>query len=196
MTILLSTLPRRTQYSMRVVSAANDMAPAFGGNTQRLARKGTRFGIDVSVPPLPQAGCGMALITDLVQGETEVMAFNIPEAFPAQSYGTPLVKGAGQAGSTLAIDGLPPLTAIPKGKFLTVIIGGQRYAYLVRASTVANGSGEASLPIWPMLRKSPADNAVIELAAPKIEGYVPTGQEWSISSLKSVGLSFTVTERG
>lgn len=64
------------------------------------------------------------------------------------------------------------------------------------ASTVANGSGEASLPIWPMLRKSPTDNAVIELSAPKIEGYVPTGQEWSISSLKSVGLSFTVTERG
>lgn len=196
MTITLGTLPRLTQYAMRVVSAANDMAPAFGGNTQRLARKGTRFGIDVTVPPLPQAGCGMSLITDLVQGETEVVAFNIPEGFASQPYGSPLVKGAGQAGSLLVIDGLTPGVVIPKGKFFSIIISGQRYVYLVRAATVANGSGEVSLPIWPMLRKSPTDNAVVELSAPKIEGYVPTGQEWSISSLKSVGLSFTVTERG
>lgn len=196
MAILLSNLPRQTQYSMRVVSAANDMGPAFGGNTQRLARKGTRFGIDVSVPALRQAGCGMALITDLVQGETEVVAFDIPEAFDPHPYGVPLVKGAGQAGSILNIDGLTPGVIVPKGKFLSVIVGGQRYAYLVRAVTVADAAGEAALPIWPLLRKSPADNAVVELASPKIEGYVPTGQEWSISSLKAVGLSFTVTERG
>ncbi|MFC0633296.1 hypothetical protein [Brevundimonas balnearis] len=195
MAITLGTLPRLTTFSMRAVSAANDLRPSFGGPVQRLGRKGSRFALDVKVPAMSAKGCGIALIADLLRGETETVILPVPDYVPAVPYGTPLVNGAGQLGTTLVIDGLTPNVAILKGKFLSVILGGQRYVHIVAAQTTANGSGQASLPIWPMLRTPTTDNAVVELAAPKIEGFVQPGQEWSISRLQAVGVDFSVEER-
>lgn len=195
MAITLGTLPRLTAYAMRAISAANDLQPVFGGPTQRLARKGSRFALDVKVPAMSAAGCGIGLIADLLRGETETIVLPVPDYVPAVSYGTPLVNGGGVVGSTLPVDGLPNGCVIAKGKFLSVILGGQRYVHIVTAQTTANGSGQASLPIWPMLRTPTVDNAVVELAAPKIEGFVRPGQEWSISRLRAVGVEFTVAER-
>jgi len=195
MAITLGALPRLTSYSMRAVSAANDLRPTFGGPVQRLARKGSRFALDVKVPAMSAAGCGIALIADLLRGETEAVILPVPDYVPAAIYGTPLVKGAGQVGSLLAVDGLTPAVVVAKGKFLSVVIGGQRYLHIVTAQTTANGSGEASLPIWPMLRVGTTDNAVVELAAPKIEGFIAPGQEWSISRLRAVGVDFSIEER-
>ncbi len=195
MAITLGALPRLTTYSMRVVSAANDLRPAFGGPVQRLARKGSRFALDVTVPAMSATGCGIALIADLVRGETETVILPVPDYVPGGLYGTPLVNGAGQLGSSLVVDGLPANAVVAKGKFLSVIIGGRRYLHMVTAQTTANGSGQATLPIWPMLRVATTDNAVVELATPMIEGFVAPGQDWSISRLRAVGVDFTVEER-
>lgn len=194
MSILLQTLPRGTAYSMRSISAANTLKPAFGGALQRIGRKGSHFAIDVSVPALSAQGCGMGLIADLLRGETEPLVLAIPEYLPAQTYGSPLANGV-STGSTLSIKGLTASVPLRKGKFLSIVQGGQRFVYMITADAVASAGGVASVPIWPMLRRPTATNEVIELAAPKIEGFVGAGQEWSIARIKSVGMSFSIEER-
>lgn len=72
------------------------------------------------------------------------------------SYGTVLVNGAGQAGSTLAIDGL---TATPQvGDTFT--IAGVAKTYIITALPTVT-SGATTLSISPALNSSPSDNAVI-----------------------------------
>lgn len=72
------------------------------------------------------------------------------------SYGTVLVNGAAQSGSTLAIDGL---TATPQiGDTFTV--AGIEKTYII-TSAVTVTSGAATVSISPALASSPADNAVI-----------------------------------
>jgi len=72
------------------------------------------------------------------------------------SYGTVLVNGGSQTGTTLAVDGL---TAAPQiGDTFTV--GGVQKVYTV-VSAVTVVSGGASLTISPSLDSSPADNAAI-----------------------------------
>ena len=194
MAIMLQELPAKTEYSMRAISAANTLSPAFGGADQRLSRKGSRFAIDVSIPALSAAGCGMGLIADLLRGETETLVLAIPEHLPAVAYGAPVANDV-STGSVLAVKGLTPGAVIRKGKFLSIILSGQRFVYMVTAEMTVPVGGLVSLSIWPMLRRPTADGAVIELAVPKIEGFIEPGQDWSINSLKAVGMSFTLKER-
>lgn len=72
------------------------------------------------------------------------------------SYGTVLVNGGSQTGSTLVIDGL---TSTPQ-QYDTFTIAGVEKTYII-TSAVSVTSGSATLSIYPALASSPADNAVI-----------------------------------
>ena len=73
------------------------------------------------------------------------------------SYGTVLVNGASQTGSTLDIDGL---TGVPyQGDTFT--IAGVDNVYTVTAEPTVNDLGEATITIAPSLASSPADDAAI-----------------------------------
>lgn len=109
----------------------------------------------------------------------------------------PRVKGAGQSGSILELDGLNPNYVLKKNQWLSVTISGRQYAYRVAAQTLVDAAGEADVPLRTMLRVSPADNAVVEIAAPRIEGFptVPEGA-WETDTAGHVALAFTIEERG
>lgn len=77
--------------------------------------------------------------------------------------GTPLVKGANQVGSSLAIDGLPTTTAgVYKAGDILLISGLNPVIELV-ADCDSDGSGNGTLTIEPPIPagSSPADNAPI-----------------------------------
>lgn len=74
----------------------------------------------------------------------------------APAYGTVLVNGAGQTGSSLVVDGL---TSTPKTGD-TFSIAGVSLIYTVTADATVT-SGGATLAINPALASSPADNAAI-----------------------------------
>lgn len=84
---------------------------------------------------------------------------NVPD------YGTPLVNGASQTGSTLAIDGL--LTAPQQGDAFK--IAGVNLVYTVTANATVT-SGGTTLAINPALASSPADDAVITFLSTSREG--------------------------
>ena len=71
-------------------------------------------------------------------------------------YGTVLVNGGSQTGSTLAIDGL---TAAPQAGD-TFTVAGIAKVYTVTADATVS-SGESTININPALASSPADNAAV-----------------------------------
>jgi hypothetical protein len=72
------------------------------------------------------------------------------------SYGTVLVNGAGQTGSSLIVDGLTDVPQVGD----TFSVAGVEKIYTVTA-TVTVTSGGATLSINPALASSPADNAAV-----------------------------------
>lgn len=79
--------------------------------------------------------------------------------------GTPLVKGAGQTGTTLLIDGCTPSITgwLKAGDYFAC--NGQLHRLTEDANT--NGSGEVTLTFESYMRNSPADNAAITIDSPK-----------------------------
>lgn len=191
----LQTLPRRTTYDPREIAASNVLRPAFGGPLQPISRKGDHWAFDVSVDAIDARSCGMALIADLTRAKREVVIMPVPDRTPAQPYGSPVLNGSGVGGTTLPVRGLVPGITIPKGKWLSIVTAGQRFLYLTAAPATVNGSGVANILLTQMLRRPTVDGAVVELASPKVEGFVPAGQQWSLASLPVIGVQFTIEER-
>lgn len=194
MAITLQVLPSTTTYTLREVAAGNILRPAFGGPLQPLTRKGDHWAVDVTIPALDARECGMELFADLTRGKREALVLRVPEYMEDRPYGSPVCNSV-STGDTLSIRGLTPSVVIPKGKWLSLILNGQRYLYLVAAEAVANGSGVASVQVTSLLRRPTIDGAVVELAEPKIEGYVAPNQAADIGTLPAVGLQFSLEER-
>ena len=80
--------------------------------------------------------------------------------------GTPLVKGASQTGVELVTDGWTTgVTGILKaGDYIQLGSGGAARLHQIVQDVDSDGSGNATLDIWPRLRVSPADNDPIVVA--------------------------------
>jgi hypothetical protein len=74
--------------------------------------------------------------------------------------GTPQVDGGGQTGDTLDVKGLPnSVTGVVKaGDYINLGSGANTKLHKVLDDADSNGSGEATLNIWPSLRVSPNDS--------------------------------------
>ena len=172
-----------------------DNRDADGHSVQRFRRAKSKWGVSVNVAP--RSAVDIAPWTDL-QDDAEVFALEIPQPdLDIGNPGTPRVKGAGQGGTSLVLDGLTPGYTMRQSQWLSIIISGQRYAYRTRAPSTASGLGEITVSINPAIRVSPADNNVVEIANPKIEGYADLpAQAFDMDSSGMVrGLSFTLKER-
>lgn len=190
--LTLPTDPAPAKMAVAMVSAKNTLAPAFGGAEQELLRKGTRYALIFSMPVMTYVQ-SMEWDDLMAEGDTVLMRVFQPDLV-IPNPGTPLVKGAGQAGTSLVIDGLPNGYVIRKGQFLSVVSAGQRFLYRAKASTTSV-AGTATVPLRTMLRRPPNDNDVVEIAQPMIEGFVRDLGEWAVGVDRLVGLQFTVRER-
>lgn len=194
MALSLPTWPWPRQMTPRLVTARNELSAAFGGNVQRFSRMGSRHAIDFTMPPMTYID---AQDWSAIDAEDETVVMVIPQpGLDTGAPGAPLVAGAGQTGTTLNLDGLTPHYVFRRRQWLTITTSGQRYAYRVKTETVVGSGGTVALPLTTMLRVSPADNDVVEVAEPKIEGFatVPEGA-WETDVAGLVSLSFTITER-
>lgn len=193
MSLILPTEPAPASMTVALISTRNTLTPATGGDEQEIRRKGSKYALTFSMPVMAYSQ-SMPWSDLHAEGETVVMRVFQP-GFDTGAPGAPLVKGAGQIGSALIVDGLTPGYVIRKGQFLSVLTGGQRFLYRARADVTASGSGEATVLLGTLLRRPPADNAVVELAQPMIEGFVRDLGEWTVGVDRLVSLQFTVRER-
>lgn len=190
--LTLPTDPAPAKMAIAMVSAKNTLTPAIGGAEQELLRKGTRYALTFSMPVMTYVQ-SMEWDDLMAEGDTVLMRVFQP-GLVIPNPGAPLVKGAGQAGTSLVIDGLPNGYVIRKGQFLSVVSAGQRFLYRAKASATSV-AGTATIPLRTMLRRPPNDNDVVEIAQPMIEGFIRDLGEWTVGVERLVGLQFTVRER-
>lgn len=140
-------------------------ASPFTYQQQVQQHEGEKWVLSVAIDPLvrSEAAPWYAFLAKLRGKRGTFYWGDVNTATPQGAVGgTPLVKGAAQTGYVLLTDGWTPGAAILKaGDFFQ--IGTSLYLNLVDVS--ADGSGNASLDIWPAIRGH-ADNAPIITSNP------------------------------
>lgn len=191
--IELPACPRIDDAVPKLVGYFTDQTPILGGPQSRVARIGDRWGLDVVTAPAKYAEEGMVMLSRLLRGMTDTVVMDFPEpGVPVLDYGAPVVSAA-SAGSLLPLSGLKAGTEIREGKFLSVIVMGQRFLYQA-AATVAEVGGAMLLPIHPMIRVQPPVGSIVEMK-PKIEGFVQGNeQSWQVSRSKYLPFTFSILE--
>lgn len=197
MTIILPTMHRGAAYALKPVTASEVQRSGTGGSLTPLNRTGDHWALEVDVGVLATE-CGMELLADLVRGTAERIRVPIPQpGVDTGTPGAPAVKGAGQAGSSLILDGLTPQYVLKKGRFLTVETEDGSSAHAITAEVVADADGEVTVSFWPMLWLEPGDNDTVEIAEPYIEGLkVESGVQTSSGRFASVTTDSFVIEEG
>lgn len=135
---------------------------------------------------------------DVVAVRGENIYFSDSEGFSlinVPSYGTVLVNGAGQTGTSLVVDGL---TDIPQIGDILQIAGVNKVYAITAVPTVT--SGGATLSISPSLASSPADNAALTfISTPFVEDTKSRftryriGSNTKIAGVNGAAVPFTYT---
>ena len=196
MPVTLPTCPYPTDYQVLLRDFGAVLTPFLGGPEQRINRLGMRFGLRLTMPPM-DADEGMVYLSRLLQGRQSTVILPWPLLdFDSGTPGSPLVSAAVASGTAIPIKGLTPGYQVKEGQFFSVIHSGRRYVYMFTADATANGSGNLSAAIFPLLRTALSTNDVIEIAQPKIEGLVLPGEEisWQIGLDNAREFSFSVLE--
>lgn len=187
---------RYVTLDIRLVSSRNELRSAVSRNIQRIGRKGSGY--------LAMFECEPMLVDEAgdwsdIESETEtVVAQIIQPHVEVGNPGVPRVNGSGQAGSQIIMDGLIPGYVIRKRQPIThVASDGVRRLYMSAAAVTANGLGQATVPLRTMLTAQPANNDVLKMAAPQIEGFATVDESsWLIDSNGYIRLRFSVEEPG
>lgn len=168
---------------------------ALGAETTRINRKGNRYKIQLTYGPF-YAAKGSEFVSDLIAAKTEGLRVPYPLQQDQGSAGSPVVDGAGQAGTTLAIRGCTPGYVCRKGYWLSIVdANGRHYLHNVKTGGMADSTGDLSITIRPELRHAFADGATVNLTAPMVEGFVD-GDEWAwnLSVSLTIPITFTLEE--
>jgi hypothetical protein len=172
------------------------LTPPAGGVTQTLQRLGSRWALSVELAPAKEGTAAfLALQTALLLGRRNGASYPWPQ--PGLSIGTPgspVVNGAGQVGTTLAIRSGAASYQVRQGQFFNIISGGRRYLRQATQATTLNGSGAGTLTIWPPLPRPTVDGAAVELAAPVIEGNLTEALSWPHDLDDWVYMAFRIEE--
>lgn len=134
-------------------------ASPFTGQQQLVRHPGAWWEADVRLPAMKRADAEewIGFLASL-RGRWGTFRLGDPSgASPRGTWaGTPLVNGASQTGETLAVDGFSGGATVKRGDYFQV---GDRLHKVLADATAA--AGAITLDIWPRLRESPADNAVV-----------------------------------
>jgi len=142
-------------------------APSYVSVTNSLRRQARSRGAQAFQITLQYGAMTRAsfapLLSFLVSQSISSQAFSVRVAsFAARgdTAGTPVVNGGGQAGASVVSDGWGNnKVVLMKGDMIQ--FEGQTKVHMVTADVSSNGSGQATIPITPILRGSPPDNATI-----------------------------------
>lgn len=155
---------------------------------------------DITLPPMKRADAEYWISFLLkLAGPYGTFLLGDPNGGTARgaATGTPLVNGGSQTGNELITDGWTnSQTGILKaGDYIQLGTGATSRLYKVLNDVNSDGSGNATLTIWPDLRSAPADNAPITVSNPKSVFRLASGQAtWNISEAAIYGITFGARE--
>ena len=173
------------------------LTPFLGGPEQRINRLGSRFGLRVTLPPMPTRDKALIVQSRLLRAREDRLLMEWPQPdFETGNPGAPLVSANVASGTALPLKGMTAAHQLKEGQFMSIIHAGRRYVHMISADATVTGGGTVSAAVWPMLRTALSNNDVVEIAAPKVEGLVSPGDElsWQISVDRLASFSFTLAE--
>jgi len=143
----------------------------FTYSQQVYKHQGQRWQAEVQMPAMnrAQAEEWFSFLVKL-NGQYGTFLLGDPHSAPrgsaATTPGTPVVNGASQTGSELAIDGLPASATgyLKAGDYIQLGAGSTAKLHKVLNDVDSNASGQATLDIWPDLRSSPTDGSTVVIS--------------------------------
>ena len=173
------------------------MSP-FTGEQQIQQFQGMWWEADVQLPTMVRADADAwgALLQQLFGGYGTFLLGD-PAAATARGAvaGSPLVDGASQTGNSLVTDGWTAATTIKMGDYIQLGTGTTQRLYRNLTDQTASGAGAMTLDIFPRLRESPADNAVITVASCKGTFRLASNEfRWDTDEALLYGMSFSAVE--
>lgn len=187
--------PKRIAFS--AISSVALSRSKFTFATQVQKHQGMAWLAEVTLPPMARADAEQwtAFLLSLNGQEGTFYLRDPLGSVPRGSAsGTPLVNGGSQTGQELLTDGWSTSVdgVLLKGDYIQL---GTRL-YKVLEDVNSNGSGQATISIWPSIRESPADNdTVITSGARGIFRLANNANEiWNADETQIYGASFTAVE--
>jgi hypothetical protein len=120
-----------------------------------------------------------------------------PRGSASSAAGTPVVNGASQIGNNLNIDGLPASATgyLKAGDYIQLGTGATSRLYKVLEDVNSNGSGQATLNLWPDLRSSPANDATVVVSNAKgLFRLAQNDASWTIGNDGFYSITFSAVE--
>lgn len=162
----MPTVPGPRRINLFAVSAVATSRSPFTMQEHIYAYTGQLWGAEVTLPVMERAAAEEWTSWLLkLNGPQGTFRLGDPLAEEPRGIGPSgaLVKGAGQTGNSLLIDGLPISTAgiLLAGDYIQI----EERLYKTLNDVSSDGSGEATLDIWPRLRAAPLDNSIVSMRA-------------------------------
>lgn len=193
---------RMAQVDLRATNAVAYSRSPFTFAGQAHVYPGKMWELDVTLPPMKRTDAEkwIAWLVSLKgQQGTFYMGDQLAQ-FPmgsARDSDTILINGATSSGDTLAIDDAPASQTgyLKAGDYLHVGTGFARQLFKVLADVNTDGTGAATVDVWPNVRTSIANNAAVTVQAPQGVFRLATNEQaWSVNNLAVFGLSFSAME--
>jgi len=190
------------QIELRATNAVAVSRSPFTYSTQVHAYSGQSWQADVTLPSIRRdlAEEWVAWLISL-KGQLGTFYLGDPNAVTprgsARDTDTILVNGATSSGNTLAIDSAPASQTgyLKAGDYMQVGTGTSRQLFKVLADVNTNGSGQATVDIWPDVRTTIANNSAITVENTKgIFRLSSNEQGFSINEASFYGISFGAVE--
>lgn len=197
------TLPSHTgrrSMELRATNAVTVERSPFTYASQAQASAGQMWQADVTLPPMKRADAEawVAWLVSLRGGfGTFLMGDPIGATPRGAGGGTPVVNGSIQTGEDLNIDGCTPdITGwLKAGDYVQLGSGSTATLHKVLADVDTNGSGQATLTLWPHIRTAPSDNATVTISNTVGRWRLSSNESsWSVNEASIYGISFSCME--
>lgn len=185
---------------LRAVNAVAYSASPFTFKGQAHAYPGQQWAADVSLPPMVREDAEewvAFLLTLRGQFGTFTMGDPVGATPRGTAGGTPIVKGSGQTGQSLDLDGAAADQTdwLRAGDYIQLGGGASATLHKVLQDADSDGSGNVTLDVWPGLRSAPSDNAAVVTQSTAGRWRLDSNtSEWSVDSARHYGIQFSAME--
>ena len=188
------------QVTLRAVNQTSMTMSPFTYKQQIYNHSGQRWEAECQVPPLKRddAEEWIAWLLSL-NGRAGSFLMGDPLGDTARGTlgGTPVVNGADQVGGSLSIDGCSNNITnwLKAGDYLQLGSGSTATLHKVLQNVNTDGSGQASLDLWPYMRTAPVDGSIVITSNAVGRFRLNSGeQDWTINNISSYGITFAAIE--
>jgi len=186
--------------NIRARTVVGISASPFTGQQQVYKHQGQWWEAEVSLPPMKRADAEQVVAFLLKMNGaygTFLLGDKSATAPRGVGTGTPLVNGGSQTGNELVTDGWTTSTTgiLKAGDWIQLGSGSSTRLYKVLDDVNSDGSGNATINIFPDLRLSPADDTVIAVSNTQGLWRLSSNEtQYSIDQMSVYGITFACVE--